>query len=74
VPPTSFAVNGLVELLPLGKRSFLSMERSFSMGAPDTGNTIKLYTLELAGAKNVNGRESLAGQLDTLRRRGDVAA
>jgi hypothetical protein len=66
VPPTNFAVNGLVELLPLDKRSFLSMERSFSVGAPDTGNTIKLYTLELAGAKNINGRESLAGQLGTI--------
>jgi hypothetical protein len=66
VPPTNFAVNGLVELLPLGKRSFLSMERSFSVGAPDTGNTIKLYTLELSGAKNVNGRASLAGQLGSI--------
>jgi 3-phytase len=67
VPATNFAVNGLVELLPLDKRSFLSMERSFSVGAPGTGNTIKLYTVELAGAKNVNGRESLAGQLDRIR-------
>jgi hypothetical protein len=66
VPPTNFAVNGLVELLPLDKRSFLSMERSFSVGAPDTGNTIKLYTLELSGAKNVNGRESLAGDLGSI--------
>jgi hypothetical protein len=67
VPITSFAVNGLVELLPLDKHSFLSMERSFSVGAPGTGNTIKLHTVELAGAKNVNGRESLAGQLDDIR-------
>ena len=66
VPPTNFAVNGLVELLPLDKRSFLSMERSFSVGAPDTGNTIKLYTLELSGAKNVNGRASLAGDLGSI--------
>ena len=59
---------GLVgsELLPLDKRSFLSMERSFSVGAPDTGNTIKLYTLELSGAKNINGRGSLAGQLGSI--------
>jgi hypothetical protein len=64
VPITNFAVNGLVELLALDKHSFLSMERSFSVGAPGTGNTIKLYTVELSGAKNVNGRESLAGQLD----------
>ena len=61
VPPTNFAVNGLVELLPLDKHSFLSMERSFSVGAPDTGNTIKLYTVEISGARNVNGREKLTG-------------
>ena len=67
VPPTNFAVNGLVELLPLDRHSFLSMERSFSVGAPGTGNTIKLYTVELAGAKNVAARESLAGQLDSIR-------
>ena len=67
VPPTSFAVNGLVELLPLDRRTFLSMERSFSVGAPGTGNTIKLYTVDLAGAKNVAARESLAGQLDDIR-------
>jgi hypothetical protein len=67
VPATNFAVNGLVELLPLDRHSFLSMERSFSVGAPGTGNTIKLYTVELAGAKNVVARESLAGQLDRIR-------
>jgi hypothetical protein len=50
VPPTNFSVNGLVELLALDKHSFLSMERSFSVGAPGTGNTIKLYTVEISGA------------------------
>ena len=66
VPPTNFAVNGLDELLALDKHSFLAMERSFSVGAPDTGNTIKLFTLELGGAQNINGRESLAGQLGSI--------
>ena len=47
VPATQFAVNGLVELLPLGKKRLLAMERSFSVGAPGTGNTIKLYRVEL---------------------------
>ena len=28
---------------------FISMERSFSVGAPDTGNTIKLFKVELRG-------------------------
>jgi hypothetical protein len=68
VPPTNFAVNGLVELLPLDKRSFLSMERSFSVGAPDTGNTIKLFTLDLSGAQNVNGRDVLTGPIEPARK------
>jgi hypothetical protein len=46
-PPTQFAVSGLVEVLPLGKKRLLTMERSFSVGAPDTGNTIKLFVTEL---------------------------
>jgi hypothetical protein len=66
VPVTNFAVNGLVELLALDKHSFLSMERSFSVGAPGTGNTIKLYTVEISGARNIGGRASLAGQLGSI--------
>lgn len=69
VPPTNFAVNGLVELLPLAKRSFLSMERSFSVGAPGTGNTIKLFTVDLSGARNVNGRETLTGPIAPVEKR-----
>lgn len=60
VPATAFAVNGLVELLPLGGQHLLAMERSFSVGAPGTGNTIKLYDVEIEGATNVNGVTSLA--------------
>ncbi|MGH3031858.1 MAG: esterase-like activity of phytase family protein [Gaiellaceae bacterium] len=67
VPPTSFAVNGLVELLPLNNQFLLSMERSFSVGAPGTGNTIKLYNVALPGATNVNGLQSLSGSLERVR-------
>jgi hypothetical protein len=66
VPATQFAVNGLVELLPLDKDSLLGMERSFSVGAPDTGNTIKLYKIELGEADDVNGFDSLATLLGGL--------
>jgi 3-phytase/alkaline phosphatase D len=65
-PPGSFAVNGLVELLPLDRGTLLAMERSFSVGAPDTGNTIKLYTVSLEGADDINGIDSLAGRLDAI--------
>ena len=60
VPSTQFAVNGLVELLPLNNQFLLAMERSFSVGAPDTGNTIKLYEVGLPGADDVNGFDSLS--------------
>ena len=60
VPPTAFSVNGLVELLPLRNQHLLAMERSFSVGAPGTGNTIKLYDVEIGGATNVNGATSIA--------------
>jgi hypothetical protein len=49
VPPTAFSVNGVVELLPVGHDHLISMERSFSVGAPGTGNTIKLYDVRLSG-------------------------
>jgi hypothetical protein len=67
VPATNFSVNGLVELLPFNDEFMLSMERSFSVGAPDTGNTIKLYSVAFPGATNVDGVESLAGVLGTIR-------
>ena len=62
MPPTNFAVSGLVELLPLNNEFLLAMERSFSVGVPGTGNTIKLYRVALPGADNVDGAASLAGR------------
>ena len=67
VPPTAFAVNGLVELLPFNDQFMLSMERSFSVGAPGTGNTIKLNAVAFPGADDVNGLDSLAGTLGSVR-------
>ena len=46
--------------MPLDKDSLLTMERSFSVGAPGTGNTIRLYQAELGSAHDVNGFDSLA--------------
>jgi hypothetical protein len=64
VPPTAFAVNGLVELLPLNNEFLLSMERSFSVGV---GNVVKLYRVTLPGASNVSGLDGLAGRTGDLR-------
>ena len=55
MPSTQFAVNGLVELLPFNDEFMLSMERSFSVGAPGTGNTIKLYSVAFPGATTWTG-------------------
>ena len=61
VPTTAFAVNGLVELLPFNTQFMLSMERSFSVGVQGTGNTIKLYTVAVPRADDVNGLQSILG-------------
>jgi hypothetical protein len=61
VPATNFAVNGLVDMLPLDKHSMLTMERSFSVGAPGTGNKIKLFRVDLKGADDISRFSSLAG-------------
>jgi hypothetical protein len=63
-PPTQFSVSGLVEVLPLGKKRLITMERSFSVGAPGTGNKIKLYLTELS--KDGTTRKTLLLNLDAL--------
>ncbi len=60
VPPDAFAVNGLVELLPLGGRSLLAMERSFSVGV---GNAVRIYRVTLDGG---TARKSLLFDLADL--------
>ena len=65
VPPSAFSVNGLVELLPLNNEFLIAMERSFSVGVPGTGNTIRLYEVALPGASGV-ARKSLLLDLDEL--------
>jgi hypothetical protein len=67
VPPTNFSVNGLVELLPLDDNRLLAMERSFSVGAPGTGNTIKIYEVSLHGAHGLRAvHKKLVLNLDDL--------
>jgi hypothetical protein len=67
VPASQFSVNGLVELLPLNNEFLIAMERSFSVGVPGTGNSIKLYTLALPGATDFSpARKSPLLDLDTL--------
>lgn len=51
-----FNTNGIVDLLAIDDTHFLSLERSFSVGA---GNTIKLYEVSLAGAEDISDINSL---------------
>lgn len=58
--PSSFATAGLVDLLALDNgRTLLALERSFTSNLPGTGNTIKLYEVDLDDATNIKGIDSL---------------
>ncbi len=74
VPPTpagAFATNGLVELLALDDNgTLLAMERSFSVGAPGTGNTIKIYLVQTQGATDISGTFAVRTEIDD----GELAA
>ncbi|MBF2066064.1 MAG: phytase [Calothrix sp. C42_A2020_038] len=59
-PTTGFNTNGLVDLLAIDNRgTLLALERSFSVGTPGTGNTIKLYEVTLQGASDISMFDSL---------------
>lgn len=65
-PAGQFATNGLTDLLAIGDRQFIGIERSFATGAqtpgtPVTGNTIRLYLIDARNATDISGRESIAG-------------
>jgi hypothetical protein len=62
-PSNGFATNGLVELLALSDTQFIAVERSFSVGVAGTGNRIRLYTIDLVGATNVLGDDSVLGDV-----------
>jgi 3-phytase/alkaline phosphatase D len=60
-PTTAFSTNGLVDLLAIDNRgTMLAVERSFSLGVPGTGNTIKIYEVSLQGATDISTINSLS--------------
>ncbi|MCY7316860.1 MAG: esterase-like activity of phytase family protein [Rubrivivax sp.] len=70
-PAGGFATNGLTDFLALGDGRFVTIERAFAAGAQTpgvgpnglpTGNTIRLYLADVAGATDVSALASLAGQ------------
>jgi len=62
-PADAFAVNGLVEVLPLSPTRLIAMERSFSVGA---GNDVRLYLVDTAAATNVKGLPALPADLTSV--------
>lgn len=66
-PADGPAGNGLVELLALDETRFIAVERSWARGAatpgqPRTGNTVRLFLVDTAGATDVSAMDSLAGR------------
>jgi hypothetical protein len=59
VPADAFTVNGPTEILALGARRFLVLERSFSVGM--VGNQVRLYEIDAGQASDVLARVSLTG-------------
>lgn len=64
--PGGFATNGLTDLLAIGEREFIAIERSYAVGAvtpgtPVTGNSIALFHIDARTATNIAGVSSLAG-------------
>ena len=73
LPPLAggFATNGLVELLAVGDRQFIAVERSFAAGAATpgvgpnglpTGNTIRLFYVDARSATDVSGFDLTGSQ------------
>ncbi len=58
---TSFELNGVVELLEYAEDKFLVLERSFSTGYDDGGNTVKIYDVDATTATDISGVEALVG-------------
>lgn len=68
-PAGTFATNGLVDLLALSSTRFLSVERSFSTGAPGTGGTgniIRIFEIDTTGATDVSGIADLDAFVGTV--------
>jgi hypothetical protein len=60
-----FATNGLSDMLAIGEKQFIMLERSFAIGATtpgakSTGVTIRLYYADASEATDVSGMASIA--------------
>lgn len=65
--PWLYSMNGLADFIMVGDRQFITLERSYAIGAatPDphhTGVTVRLYYADARTATDVSGIESIAGK------------
>jgi hypothetical protein len=58
-PKSDFAVNGLSDILEYAKDKFFIIERSYSSGLGNQGNTIKLFNVDATKATNTLKTKSL---------------
>jgi len=66
-PATTFATNGLTDMVAIGDRQFIAIERSFATGSvtpgtPVTGIIIRLFHVDARNATDVSSMDSIAGQ------------
>ena len=64
--PGLFSTNGLTDMVAIGDRQFISIERSYAIGAQTkgsitTGKTIRLFYIDARGATDISGLESISG-------------
>ncbi|MET0391664.1 MAG: esterase-like activity of phytase family protein [Chitinophagaceae bacterium] len=59
-PAGAFKVNGISDILYLGKGQFIVIERGFSSGRPVSD--VRIYLADARGAEDVSGNPSLAAQ------------
>jgi hypothetical protein len=52
VPSNAFKINGIPDILSIGKNKFLVIERSYSTGRPAC--TIKVFLADISSAENIN--------------------
>jgi len=54
IPLLPYSINGLTEILQIGKNTFLVLERSYSAGHKSQGNKVKLYLVDVSEATDIH--------------------
>ncbi|KZN33643.1 hypothetical protein N474_19380 [Pseudoalteromonas luteoviolacea CPMOR-2] len=57
--PDAFRTTGLVEILQINKHQFLTMERSYTSGLKDGGNSVSIYLVDISNASDTSNMASL---------------